>query len=94
MGFWTSYSARDSGHRCTDTARVRRGGQRGARQDQGQQRRLPDDQPWLGFAVMVGILLAYKTGAHLNPAATFGFISAGAEYVAGVDVNFSNTSPT
>lgn len=45
-----------------------------------------------GFAVMVGILLAYKTGAHLNPAVTFGFIAAGFdEFVPGVDVDFVNT---
>ncbi len=45
-----------------------------------------------GFAVMVGILVAYKTGAHLNPAVTFGFMASGADvYVPGVDVNFSNT---
>ena len=30
-----------------------------------------------GFAVMVGILLAYKTGAHLNPAVTVAMWSAG-----------------
>jgi glycerol uptake facilitator protein len=30
-----------------------------------------------GFAVMVGILLAAKSGAHLNPAVTIGFLSAG-----------------
>lgn len=30
-----------------------------------------------GFAVMVGILLAAKSGAHLNPAVTIGFLAAG-----------------
>jgi glycerol uptake facilitator protein len=30
-----------------------------------------------GFAVMVGILLAAKSGAHLNPAVTLGFLAAG-----------------
>ncbi len=45
-----------------------------------------------GFAVMVGILAAYKTGAHLNPAVTFGFMASGVdEYVPGIDVNASNT---
>jgi glycerol uptake facilitator protein len=30
-----------------------------------------------GFAVLVGIVLAAKSGAHLNPAVTFGFLAAG-----------------
>jgi glycerol uptake facilitator protein len=30
-----------------------------------------------GFAVMVGIALAAKSGAHLNPAVTIGFLAAG-----------------
>jgi glycerol uptake facilitator protein len=30
-----------------------------------------------GFAVMIGILLAAKSGAHLNPAVTLGFLAAG-----------------
>lgn len=45
-----------------------------------------------GFAVMVGIVLAVKTGAHLNPAVTFGLLAADKEtYAAGIDVNTSNT---
>jgi glycerol uptake facilitator protein len=45
-----------------------------------------------GFAVMVGILLAFKTGAHLNPAVTFGWIASGQEdFVPGVPVDFGNT---
>jgi glycerol uptake facilitator protein len=39
-----------------------------------------------GFAVMVGILLAAKSGAHLNPAVTIGFLAAGNPF----DYSFSN----
>lgn len=39
-----------------------------------------------GFAVMVGILLAAKSGAHLNPAVTLGFLAAGNPG----DLSFSN----
>ena len=40
-----------------------------------------------GFAVMVGILLAAKSGAHLNPAVTIGFLAAGNP----IDLSFSDT---
>jgi glycerol uptake facilitator protein len=39
-----------------------------------------------GFAVMVGILLAAKSGAHLNPAVTIGLLAAGNPG----DLSFSN----
>lgn len=40
-----------------------------------------------GFAVMVGILLAVKTGAHLNPAVTFGLLAGGNPG----DISFADT---
>ena len=30
-----------------------------------------------GLAVFAGVYVAYKTGAHLNPAVTFGILSSG-----------------
>ena len=30
-----------------------------------------------GFAVFAGVYVAYKSGAHLNPAVTFGILAAG-----------------
>ena len=89
MGSW-DIASRDSGHRAPHCS-VRRGGQRGARQDQGQQRRLPDDQPWLGLAVMVGILLAYKTGAHPNSCDVSIHLGRFRRVRRHADVNFSNT---
>lgn len=45
-----------------------------------------------GLAVMAGILVAYKSGAHLNPAVTLGlWASDAAEYAPGVDVAFDST---
>jgi glycerol uptake facilitator protein len=45
-----------------------------------------------GFAVFSGVYVAYKSGAHLNPAVTFGLLASGADtYATNVDVNFSNT---
>jgi glycerol uptake facilitator protein len=45
-----------------------------------------------GFAVFSGVYVAYKSGAHLNPAVTFGIMASGLdEYAAGVDVDFGNT---
>ncbi|HHX46012.1 MIP/aquaporin family protein [Brevibacterium linens] len=45
-----------------------------------------------GLAVFAGVYVAYKTGAHLNPAVTFGILSSGAsEYAEGIPVNFANT---
>ncbi|UVI37107.1 MIP/aquaporin family protein [Brevibacterium spongiae] len=45
-----------------------------------------------GLAVFAGVYVAYKTGAHLNPAVTFGILSSGAaEYADGIPVNFVNT---
>jgi glycerol uptake facilitator protein len=45
-----------------------------------------------GFAVMAGILVAAKSGAHLNPAVTLGLLASGVDaYAPGVDVNFGNT---
>jgi glycerol uptake facilitator protein len=45
-----------------------------------------------GFAVFSGVYVAYKSGAHLNPAVTFGILSSGLdEYAPGADVDFANT---
>ncbi len=45
-----------------------------------------------GFAVFSGVYVAYKSGAHLNPAVTFGIWSSGLEeYAPGVAVDFGNT---
>jgi glycerol uptake facilitator protein len=45
-----------------------------------------------GLAVMAGVFVAYKSGAHLNPAVTLGVIATGAdEFVPGVSVTFSST---
>ncbi|UYM04227.1 MIP/aquaporin family protein [Solicola gregarius] len=47
-----------------------------------------------GLAVMAGVFAAYKSGAHLNPAVTFGIMSSGADTyggVADVDVDFGST---
>jgi len=44
------------------------------------------------LAVMAGVLVAYKSGAHLNPAVTLGFWAADyQEYAPGVDVDFQST---
>ena len=45
-----------------------------------------------GFAVMAGVFVAYKSGAHLNPAVTLGIWASGAdEYAPGVDIDFGST---
>ncbi|MCD1287079.1 MIP/aquaporin family protein [Brevibacterium sp. GP-SGM9] len=45
-----------------------------------------------GLAVFAGVFVAYKTGAHLNPAVTFGILASGAdEYAPGIAVTFGNT---
>ncbi|WP_222842933.1 MIP/aquaporin family protein [Bowdeniella nasicola] len=45
-----------------------------------------------GFGVFAGVLVAYKSGAHLNPAVTVGIAASGAEnYVDGIPVNVSST---
>lgn len=33
-----------------------------------------------GLAVMMGVLVAYKSGGHLNPAVTFGLMASGAKF--------------
>ena len=41
-----------------------------------------------GFAVFAGVTVAYKSGAHLNPAVTLGLVTSGAtEFSSGVPVN-------
>ena len=48
-----------------------------------------------GLAVFAGVYVAAKTGAHLNPAVTFGILSSGADFYDGanaaIPVNFGNT---
>jgi glycerol uptake facilitator protein len=45
-----------------------------------------------GFAVFAGVLVAYKSGGHLNPAVTLGVLASGAQtYAAGIPVNVENT---
>jgi glycerol uptake facilitator protein len=47
-----------------------------------------------GLAVMAGVLVAYKSGAHLNPAVTLGLWASGADTYGGsanVDVAFDST---
>ena len=45
-----------------------------------------------GLGVFAGVFVAFKTGAHLNPAVTFGILFSGAsEYADGIPVNFANT---
>ena len=50
-----------------------------------------------GLAVFAGVYVAYRSGAHLNPAVTLGLLANGAdEYAPGVDVTSrprSSTSP-
>jgi glycerol uptake facilitator protein len=47
-----------------------------------------------GLAVMAGVFVAYKSGAHINPAYTFGLMASGADTYGGeanVDVAFDST---
>ena len=45
-----------------------------------------------GIAVFAGVYVAYKSGAHLNPAVTLGLLASGAdEYAKGVDVTVAST---
>ncbi|GAA1324112.1 MIP/aquaporin family protein [Brachybacterium rhamnosum] len=45
-----------------------------------------------GLAVFAGVFVAYKTGAHLNPAVTVGLLASGAaEYAPGIPVTFGTT---
>jgi glycerol uptake facilitator protein len=45
-----------------------------------------------GLAVFAGVYVAYKSGAHLNPAVTLGLLANGAdEYAPGIDVTFGTT---
>lgn len=46
-----------------------------------------------GLAVYAGVWVAYKTGAHLNPAVTFGIWASGAnEFAKGIPVTIGNTA--
>lgn len=45
-----------------------------------------------GLAVFAGVYVAYKSGAHLNPAVTLGILSSGAtEYAPGIPITFGTT---
>ena len=45
-----------------------------------------------GLAVFSGVYVAYKSGAHINPAVTLGLLASGAsEYAPGIDVSFATT---
>ena len=45
-----------------------------------------------GLGVFAGVYIAFKSGAHLNPAVTLGLLANGADqYAPGVDVNFGST---
>ena len=44
-----------------------------------------------GLAVFAGVYVAYKTGAHLNPAVTLGLAASGGDYADGIPVTFGNT---
>ena len=44
-----------------------------------------------GFAVYAGVIVAYNSGAHLNPAVTLGLVASGAEeFGSGVPVNITS----
>jgi glycerol uptake facilitator protein len=45
-----------------------------------------------GLAVFSGVFVAFKTGAHLNPAVTIGILLSGdGEYADGIPITFANT---
>lgn len=45
-----------------------------------------------GIGVFAGVYVAYRSGAHINPAVTVGLLSSGAdEYAAGVDITVAST---
>ena len=45
-----------------------------------------------GIAVLAGVFVAWQSGAHINPAVTFGLLANGAEeYAAGVEVSVNST---
>jgi glycerol uptake facilitator protein len=45
-----------------------------------------------GIGVFAGVYAAYKSGAHLNPAVTFGILASGAdEYAKGVEITAAST---
>jgi glycerol uptake facilitator protein len=45
-----------------------------------------------GFAVFAGVYVAYKSGAHLNPAVTLGILASGADtYAPHVPITFGST---
>ena len=45
-----------------------------------------------GLAVFSGVYVAFRSGAHLNPAVTIGLLADGAKnYATGVPVSFSST---
>ncbi|PIE26782.1 MAG: aquaporin family protein [Micrococcales bacterium] len=45
-----------------------------------------------GLAVFAGVVVAFKSGGHINPAVTFGLLANGAEeYAPGVEVSFAST---
>jgi glycerol uptake facilitator protein len=45
-----------------------------------------------GLGVFAGVFVAFKTGAHLNPAVTFGILfSEQSEYADGIPINVANT---
>lgn len=46
-----------------------------------------------GFAVMIGVFVAFRTGGHLNPAVTVGLLAAGkTEYMPGIPVDATTTT--
>ncbi len=45
-----------------------------------------------GLGVFAGVYVAFRSGAHINPAVTFGLLANGADqYAPGVDVTFAST---